>query len=107
MKKHHRSISPTQLTRFGRSLHAVILNNPALFAITYSRTPVEIVYNVVGAREAAATAIMATICGRIQRALKELELKEAPQQVSQLMASVTRVIFFQAPDFMESTRFNR
>lgn len=55
-------------------------------------TPVEIIYNAVGACIAAATAITATIYGR--RALKELELKEAAEreaseQLSQPMANVT------------------
>lgn len=55
-------------------------------------TPVEIIYNVVGACVAATTALTATIYGR--RALKELELKEAAEreasdQLSQSMTSVT------------------
>lgn len=43
-------------------------------------TPIEIVYNVVGACVAATTAITAAIYGR--RALRELELKEAAERVA-------------------------
>ena len=55
-------------------------------------TPVEIVYNVVGACIAATTAITATIYGR--RALQEMELKEAAEREAseQLSQPITTIV---------------
>ncbi|KAG0603384.1 hypothetical protein M758_10G089500 [Ceratodon purpureus] len=61
-------------------------------------TPVEIIYNVVGACIAATTAITATVYGR--RALQEMELREAAEREAseQLSHSLTNVIT-ESPSF--------
>lgn len=73
-------------------------------------TPVEIVYNVVGACVAATTAITATIYGR--RALKEMELKEAAEReavervVSEQLSEPMTNIVTESPSFKHPNAWN-
>ncbi|KAG0611415.1 hypothetical protein M758_7G139400 [Ceratodon purpureus] len=68
-------------------------------------TPVEIVYNVVGACIAATTAITATIYGR--RALKEMEMKEAAEREAseQLSQPMTNIVT-ESPSFKHPSAWN-